>query len=393
MACKYRAFMRKFAFLLVVLPCGLPGQNLSVGLIGGGSLTDAVRDVTAEQIRTWSPSKDWIAGLTFEYRLRSQLSFELDAMYRELHAAEAFVEPNGTLNSVSPSPVVTWEIPILAKYRFGDGKLRPFLEGGPSFRATGNLNFNPSHHGATAGIGMETHWRKLSIAPSLRYTRWARDEYGGTSQLNQVELLLEVGHAIESHGDSLIRLVSVGGVAGWGLTTDISSATYNFTVVSQGSPPESESLTDTGVKSWLGGPSVEIHLPRHLSVEIDALSKRFSERSIAHLGNGTTLTSAVEEVISTWQFPMLAKYRFRLGRVNPFFEAGPSFRLHEDYLATHGVATGAGVEMHWHALHLAPQFRYSYWGTKTVNMYGPYAPSEAVVLVGISFGGPPGASR
>jgi hypothetical protein len=41
--------MRKCACLLVALPFGLLGQNLSIGLIGGGSLTDAVRDVTADE--------------------------------------------------------------------------------------------------------------------------------------------------------------------------------------------------------------------------------------------------------------------------------------------------------------------------------------------------------
>jgi hypothetical protein len=83
--------------------------------------------------------------------------------------------------------------------------------------------------------------------------------------------------------------------------------------------------------------------------------------------------------------------------VNPFVEGGPSFRPPEEYLATHGVTAGAGVEMHWHVLHIAPEFRQTCWGAE--NSYAPgytapgYARNEAVFLVGVSFGGPPYAAR
>lgn len=77
-------------------------------------------------------------------------------MYPELHSTFAGIEPDGTLNSISPSPVVTWEFPVLAKYRFSEGRFRPFIEAGPEFRTTGNLNFSPSRYGGTAGFGIET---------------------------------------------------------------------------------------------------------------------------------------------------------------------------------------------------------------------------------------------
>lgn len=146
---------------IVELPSALSGQNLSVGIIGGSSLTGAAQDVTTlhpigPSIRVWSPSKDWIVGAMVEFRFRSYFSLELDGMFRELHVTWAGVLPDGTLNSVSPSPVVTWEFPVLAKYRFGSGRLKPFFEAGPSFRTTGNLNFYPSHYGAPPGLA----WRR-----------------------------------------------------------------------------------------------------------------------------------------------------------------------------------------------------------------------------------------
>ena len=74
----------------------------------------------------------------------------------------------------APNTVVTWQFPVLVKYKFPLGRLSPFLEGGPSFRSAGNLNrSDPSHVGVSAGVGVEAQWRRLRIAPRVRYTRWA----------------------------------------------------------------------------------------------------------------------------------------------------------------------------------------------------------------------------
>src|SRR5271170_7940325 len=91
-------------------------QSLSVGIMGGGSLTDAFQSINSENQLSYSQSKDWIVGATLELHLPHNFSIEVDGLYRELHLTTAFLEPNGTKNSVSPSPVVTWELPVLAKY-------------------------------------------------------------------------------------------------------------------------------------------------------------------------------------------------------------------------------------------------------------------------------------
>jgi len=66
----------------------------------------------------------------------------------------------------------------MVKYRFSLPILKPFVEAGPTFRTAGNLNgTSPSHHGLTAGVGVEAHAWKLKIAPQVRYLRWARDPY------------------------------------------------------------------------------------------------------------------------------------------------------------------------------------------------------------------------
>ncbi|MGO9257055.1 MAG: hypothetical protein ACLQU1_12235 [Bryobacteraceae bacterium] len=388
-----------FLTAIAGMPLGLPGQDLSIGGIGGGSLTDAAQTETAYNIRTWSQSKDWIAGAMFELRFGSGFSVEVDAMYRELHATIASVEPNGSLYGVSPFPVVAFEFPVLAKYRFGAGRLKPLVEAGPSFRATGNLNFFPSHYGVSAGFGVETQWRGLKIAPVVRYTRWAQDmlPFRPVSQLNQVELLVGVSRAAESHWSPLGRRMSLGVIAGWELANDISpyTGTTTVTIPGSGNTFTQANATEyvTGVKSPMAGPVMEIHLPRHLSVELDGFYRPLREHYKTVLDNGTVYSSVTYTEAATWQFPVLAKYRFRLGKVNPSAEAGPSFRLPVVSLPADGVTGGAGVEMHWHALHIAPAFRFTRWGARNSLASSEFARSEATILVGFAFGGPALAAR
>ncbi len=147
-------------------------QNLSLGIAGGGAPTDAFESSTVAGHGFYSQSADYLIGVTLEYHLPRGFSVEADALFRELHLTETATD------YLTHTPVVTWEFPVLAKYRFHGPKVTPFVEAGPAFRTTGNLNdTNPSHAGVAAGAGVETHWRGLNIAPTVRYTRWARDKF------------------------------------------------------------------------------------------------------------------------------------------------------------------------------------------------------------------------
>lgn len=127
----------------------------------------------------------FVAGLGTELELTERLALEVNGLYRRLRFDDG------------PEVVVTWQIPVLAKYRFRAAKVKPFVEAGPSFRLTGNLNnSNPARYGITFGIGMDTYLRRLKIAPTLRYTRWAADgrSFAPSTQAltkrDQVELLV-----------------------------------------------------------------------------------------------------------------------------------------------------------------------------------------------------------
>ena len=170
------------------LPCAF-GQHLSFGVIGGASATDDFHNeiiglfpspqggFVSVPTRFYSTSKDYIVGPKVELGLPLHLSVEIDALYRPLNFTSAVVIPDGSLNSVAPNTVVTWAFPILGKYSFPLHGVAPFVEVGPSFRTSGNLNgASPSNHGFTLGVGVEGRLRKLRIAPRVRYTRWAADD-------------------------------------------------------------------------------------------------------------------------------------------------------------------------------------------------------------------------
>lgn len=181
-------------------------QRFSFGVIGGVALTDAFdHESTGFAInpnggldrirsRAYSTAKDYAVGPMLEFGLPWQgFAVEIDALYRPLHLTTATVSSDGTLNSVSPATVVTWQFPVLAKYRIRERAWGPFIEAGPSFRVAGNLNdAAPSAYGGTAGLGMDAQLAKLRVSPVLRYTHWAADPNYATSRTkrNQLELLV-----------------------------------------------------------------------------------------------------------------------------------------------------------------------------------------------------------
>ena len=147
-----------------------------VGLIGGASLTQDFQNQIFDVGFAYSTPKRWITGGMVEARFPKHLAVEVDALYHELRFTDASILPNGTPNSGSPAPVVTWEFPVLVKYRLPLPKLTPLVEAGPAFRSSGNLNgTRPSNHGFTAGLGVEVRAKRVRIAPQVRYIRWARD--------------------------------------------------------------------------------------------------------------------------------------------------------------------------------------------------------------------------
>lgn len=317
-------------------------------------------------------------------------------MFRKLHMTNEVIRANGTRDSVGPAPVITWQFPVLAKYRLVAKKWTPFLEAGPSFRTAGNLNgTNPSHVGATAGLGVETKWGPLKFAPVVRYTRWKRDnprEFEQTAS-NQVEFLLNVSATAQDAWHPMGKHASIGVMFGTTITGDFPSTTFPFLLVE---PPGSVvSHHSSGPRRLIVGPVVEFHLPRRLSVEIDALYRPVSMRSTISSTTGFTgfvpgagvVPSTFTYSYVTWEFPVLVKQKFALGKTAPFIGVGPSFRRQQalSFSSPYGAVAGAGVEIPWGPLRVSPAVRYTRWASGRIPGLEDARLNQSEMLVGVTF--------
>ena len=157
----------------------------------------------------------------------------------------------------------------------------------------------------------------------------------------------------------------------------------------QGSIGGAPFLADT--QRFTLGPMLDIRLPLGLGVEFDALYKRFDQSAGSVVpGNPITKTG------SSWEFPLLGKYRFLMPIIRPYVEAGITFnRLGGVLLPFRGIlseqpsgsesrkgfALGGGVEVKVIKARVSAELRYSHWGEKNL------LPSTnlADFLIGISF--------
>ena len=381
-----RVLVKLGTVLLSVNSLVFAGQ-LSLGVVGGTSLTS---DFTTQYIASYpfmpgtalqirkSAGRSGIVGPTLEWRFKPRYSLEADALFRELRFT--------TTDIGSHYPTVTWEFPLLVKCRLGLGSLRPFIEGGPSFRATGNLNANPSHVGVSAGAGLDLRAGRFNIAPTLRYTRWRRDPSPFLSETkpDQLEVLLAFSYGTNGMVHALGNRVSIGAVLGTNFLGDYDREAIAGTDILTGST--SSDSTGSGSRSFLVGPTVEFQLTKAMSVEADAIYRPLRQSYIATGSYGTqSIVLSGESKYSSWQFPLLAKLSLwaPLGShfVVPIVEAGPSLRI-SGAVSHFGVSAGTGVALRLGPIKVSPVLRYTRWQA-TANSNAK--PNELNLLVGFLF--------
>ena len=163
-----------------------------------------------------------------------------------------------------------------------------------------------------------------------------------------------------------------------------------FTDILAGARTLGNQTFQADTKRFTVGPMLDIRLPFGLGVEFDALYKRFDQTGDS-INGGTTAKAG-----SSWEFPLLGKYRFGRSFVKPCIEAGVSFNHLGGYLLPFrlpipqqpagsttrtGWAVGAGVELKLSVLRISPGIRFSHWGSQ------PFVPSTnaADFLVGLGF--------
>jgi hypothetical protein len=123
--------------LLFILPLEIVspafGQHFSFGLIGGASVTSDFENDFPEAVST---PKRYVAGIALGVGLTSRFSLEADGLYHPLGYES--VDVSGSTSSASPATVLTWIVPVLAKYSLTrKSSLKPFAEFGPFFPGRG----------------------------------------------------------------------------------------------------------------------------------------------------------------------------------------------------------------------------------------------------------------
>ena len=179
-------------------------------------------------------------------------------------------------------------------------------------------------------------------------------------------------------------------------------------------PSRTSPFSANSASRWIGGPSIELYLPRRLSVEFSALfrTSRESESRPFRLGDVQYpyLASSIDRV-KTWDFPLLLKYRFAEGPFRPFVGAGAAWShrrsefqslysclgpqgscrpaeyptdlfggFRKSTLTRFGPAASAGFDIATKYLTISPEVRWnrSFSGGPTRNQFS--------VMVGFAFG-------
>lgn len=338
---------RQRSFLLLLFVASAYGQRVRVGVIGGG---DASRDFSEKYFpptpmdpgggyEQTSDVRSYLVGPTVQIQLRQRLALEIDALFKPLGFTDAAVLLDGSRRSVSPATVVTWQFPMLMKYQLRDGRISPFVSGGPSLRTSGNLNGTmPSKAGVTAGTGATIPWGSLRFEPTLRYTRWKADGLFGFTRTrsDQLEFLLGVTTgAPDSNWKPLGKRLSLGALAGTAVTDRL-----------RRSAQERRSGQE---RRFLAGPQLGVSVRGPWSIQANAI--------YSPIGANVT-----------WEFPLLVRYTAPLpqrSRLKPIFELGPTFRTPQEMsglsLGRYGLATGGGVEVGIGTVRATTLVRFSHW--------------------------------
>jgi opacity protein-like surface antigen len=171
--------------------------------------------------------------------------------------------------------------------------------------------------------------------------------------------------------------------------------------------------TSATTNRYIVGVTGELRLPFGLGVEVDALYRHFGYGSTSIISGITTTSTITDTTSGAWEFPILAKYRFRGTIAHPFVSAGVAWdklsglsqtitrtvanvvnttttsnplELRND--TTRGFVLGAGIDVKALLIHIAPEVRFTRWGSRHfVDPNGLFdsKQNQAEFLVGITF--------
>jgi hypothetical protein len=173
--------------------------EIEIGIRAGVPLTDAF-DATQSAVRGFeNVPKRYTVGPTLQVNLPFSLALTIDVLYKRL--AYEQTEAGGATTTQTAN---MFELPVMLRYKFGEGNLKPFISGGPTFnKITAGAVRNPVQFvksntaGVVLGTGVEVGALVFKLTPELRYTRRGaesfRDAVGGLLKSNKDQIEFLVG--------------------------------------------------------------------------------------------------------------------------------------------------------------------------------------------------------
>lgn len=182
--------MRFFVLLsfLSALSCYAAGP-IEFGAKVGLPLTHVLKSSDNPSTLIDTETRRYLFGPTVELKLPFRLSIEADALYQRFSFHSGLIRnPGSVLAATSDASVNQWEFPIMAKYKFNGGRVRPYVAAGASFRHISDVsrlsNFvsgtNPGNDtgtGFVAAGGVQLNLFLVKISPELRFTQWGANSF------------------------------------------------------------------------------------------------------------------------------------------------------------------------------------------------------------------------
>lgn len=141
---------------------------------------------------------------------------------------------------------------------------------------------------------------------------------------------------------------------------------------------DARGLFSSKPKRFTVGPSLELRLPMGVGFEFDALYRKVSYSTVGQ-----------EISASSWQFPLLFKYRMPMVLARPFFTVGPVFHSLGSALSfgpDRGFALGGGLDLKLIKVHVSPELRYTRFGSSRSPLAGlDFNKNQVDFLVGFTF--------
>jgi len=187
--------------VLLSIACFAPvfAQPVSFGVEGGVPITDAFNTAQGITSSYATNTHRYLVGAAFQLHLPLRFTVEVDGLYKRLGYQYDATTP--TTRTTASTVANSWEFPVLAKYEITPGPIRPFVDGGISFRhisgvkqvrevvqipagvvGVTTLTNPPEFHKATDeglvfGGGITLKLGPIRISPELRYTRWGSENF------------------------------------------------------------------------------------------------------------------------------------------------------------------------------------------------------------------------